>query len=313
MRYRTLGRTGLSVGEVSFGGVGAMGKYGSVTAEQFSQVMSHASERGVNLLDTAPAYGKSQSVFGHHLADHRENWLICTKIGDCGPGDGGTFEPDVDQIISVVPQSLKDLQTDYVDILLIHSIEQYGAGAAAVEKILERGGLVDAMRQLQRDGRVRFIGVSGHVNELCHAVRTAEFDVALTYNSFNLLVQEAQTELFPIAREQNTGLLLGGALYQGLLAGLADFLVPRKDSFFEKSDPAFYRTDQLVARAARLLEFFDGDPRSLRQGAIRFSLSDPAVGSILSAMYLAEHVQENCAASDLPPLTPSEIETLLAV
>ena len=89
--------------------------------------------------------------------------------------------------------------------------------------------------------------------------------------------------------------------------------MPRKDSFFEKSDPAFYRTDEFVARAARLLEHFDGDARSLRQAAIRFALSDPSVCSILSAMYRMEHVEENCAASDLPPLTPSQIRTLLAV
>ena len=313
MQYRTLGRTGLSVSEIAFGGIGAMGKYGAVTAEQFSEVMGRASELGMNLLDTAPAYGKSQRVFGHHLARHRENWLVCTKIGACGPGDGSTLEPGADRIVSSVPESLSELQTDHVDILLIHSIEQYGRGPAAAEKVLERDGLVDRMRQLQREGRVRFIGVSGHVDELCHALRTDEFDVVLTYNSFNLLVQDAQSELFSLARERNTGVLLGGALYQGLLAGLADFLVPRKSSFFEKLDPAFQRTDEFVARAARLLEHFDGDGRSLRQAAVRFSLSDPAVSSILSAMFRMEHVEENCAASDLPPLTGSEIQTLLAV
>jgi len=313
MQYRTLGRTGLLVSEISFGGVGAMGKYGPVTPEAFDEVMSRACELGVNLLDTAPAYGQSQRVFGYHLAHNRDKWLICTKVGLCGPGNGSARGPDATAIMESFPRTLAELRADHVDILLIHSIEQYGHGAAAVEKVLGRGGLVDRMRALQREGRVRFIGVSGHVPELCHAVRTGEFDVALTYNSFNLLVQGAERELFPAARGQNVGILLGGALYQGLLAGLTDFLVERKRSFFEKCDPAFYDTQRLVARAERLLAYFNGDGKALRHAAIRFSLSDPAVSALLSAMYRTEQVEENCAASDLPRLTASEIEALLAV
>ena len=313
MQYRRLGRTGLSVCEIAFGGTGAMGKYGAVTPETFDGVMTRASELGVNLLDTAPSYGESQRVFGHHLARHRDKWIVCTKVGKCGPGDGTVFEPNVSEIMSRVPRTLEELRTEYVDILLVHSIEQYGRGPAASEKILERGGLIDAMRALQREGRVRFIGVSGHVGELVHAVRTGEFDVALTYNSFNLLVQKAQAELFPAAREHDVGILLGGALYQGLLAGLADFLVPRKGSFFETSDPAYYRTQDLVDRARRLLEHFDGDGRRLREAALRFSLSDPAVSAILSAMFKIEHVEENSAAGDGELLSREQTDALLAI
>jgi len=98
-----------------------------------------------------------------------------------------------------------------------------------------------------------------------------------------------------------------------LLAGLTDFLVPRKESFFEKLDPAYYRTDELVARAERLLEHFGGDGRALRQAAIRFSLSDPAVSAILSAMFKIEHVEENCAASDGVLLSREQIGALPAI
>lgn len=313
MQYRRLGRTNLEVSEIAFGGTGAMGKYGSVTAEAFDQVMTRALERGINLLDTAPSYGESQRVFGHHLSRHRDRWIICTKVGECGPGDGTVREADADAVMGSFPRTLEELQTEYVDILLVHSIEQYGRGPAAAEKILRRGGIVEAMRALQREGRVRFIGVSGHVDELVHAVRTAQFDVALTYNSFNLLVQEAQIELFPAAKENDVGILLGGALYQGLLAGLADFLVPRKESFFEKLDPAYSHTEELVSRAQRLLSHFNGDGRALRQTAIRFSLSDPAVSAILSAMFKLEHVEENCAASDARFLSRQQIDALLTI
>ena len=313
MRYRTLGRTGLSVSQIAFGGTGAMGKYGAVTPDDFDQVMTRATQLGVNLIDTAPSYGNSEQVIGHHLAKNRDQWIVCTKVSVCGPGDGTVREADVQEAMQSFPGSLADLHTDYVDILLIHSIEQYGRGPAAAERILERGGIVDAMRALQREGRVRFIGVSGHVNELVHAVKTGEFDVALTYNSFNLLVQEAQAELLPAARQGDVGVLLGGALYQGLLAGITDFLLARKGEFFEKCDPAYHRTEELVNRAERLLAHFGNDAPALRQAAIRFSLSDPAVSAILSSMFRMEHVEQNCAASDPEPLSQEEIETLLSV
>ena len=313
MRYRTLGRTGLSLSEIAFGGTGAMGKYGAVTPDAFDQVMTRATQLGVNLIDTAPSYGNSEQVIGHHLAGSRDKWIVCTKVSVCGPGDGAVREADVQEAMRSFPDSLADLRTDYVDILLIHSIEQYGRGPAAAERILERGGIVDAMRALQREGRVRFIGVSGHVNELVHAVKTGEFDVALTYNSFNLLVQEAQAELLPAARQGDVGVLLGGALYQGLLAGITDFLLARKGEFFEKCDPAYHRTEELVNRAERLLAHFGNDAPALRQAAIRFSLSDPAVSAILSSMFRMEHVEQNCAASDPEPLSQEEIETLLSV
>jgi len=76
VQYRRLGRTGLSVSEIAFGGTGAMGKYGPTTPGEFDRVMARASELGVNLLDTAPSYGKSQQVIGYHLAHNRNNWIV---------------------------------------------------------------------------------------------------------------------------------------------------------------------------------------------------------------------------------------------
>ena len=85
MQYRRLGRTDLEVSEIAFGGVGAMGKYEPVTAEEFDGVMMRALECGINLLDTAPSYGKSQRVMGRHLARHRDRWIVSTNRAECRP------------------------------------------------------------------------------------------------------------------------------------------------------------------------------------------------------------------------------------
>ena len=84
MRYRMLGRTEMNVSEIGMGGIGAMGKYGPVTPDEFATTMARASMLGMNFLDTAPGYGDSEVVFGHYLKDHRQDWTVCTKIGTCG-------------------------------------------------------------------------------------------------------------------------------------------------------------------------------------------------------------------------------------
>jgi aryl-alcohol dehydrogenase-like predicted oxidoreductase len=73
MRYNVLGRTGLEVSRIGIGGIGTMGKYGSISREEFAATMEQASELRVNFLDTAPAYGDSEAVFGHYLKDHGQS------------------------------------------------------------------------------------------------------------------------------------------------------------------------------------------------------------------------------------------------
>ena len=218
MRYNVLGRTGLEVSRIGIGGIGTMGKYGSVSREEFAATMERASELRVNFLDTAPAYGDSEAVFGHYLNDHRQNWTVCTKIGQCGDTIATLF------VLDQCEQSLRRLCVDYVDILLIHSIDQYGNGVLAVDQV-RSNGMIDAMNELRRLGKVRHIGVSGQLPELIQAVDSGEFDVALTYNSFNLLVREAADILLPLAEEQRVGIVVGGPFYQGLLSGIAGQLV----------------------------------------------------------------------------------------
>jgi aryl-alcohol dehydrogenase-like predicted oxidoreductase len=88
--------------------------------------------------------------------------------------------------------------------------------------------MIDAMNELRRQGKVRHIGVSGQLPELIPAVDSGEFDVALTYNSFNLLVCEVADILLPLAEERRVGIVVGGPFYQELLSGIAGQLVEEK-------------------------------------------------------------------------------------
>jgi aryl-alcohol dehydrogenase-like predicted oxidoreductase len=166
---------------------------------------------------------------------------------------------------------------------------------------------------LKKLGKVRFIGTSGQLPELIPAAKSWVFDVILTYNTFNLLVQDANDELFPLARKKNIGIILGGALYQGLLTGNPEFVLKKKEDFYEKEDPAYYRTEELMARLNRLMKYVKGDASALRQLAFRFALSEPVVSVVVTAMRSVEEVEENVAASDKGPLTQDETNEIMVV
>ena len=334
MRYRTLGKSGLKVGEVGIGGMGAAGKYGpivppgaspdmlqphdyntvklfQVVPATFAETMACASSAGMNFVDTAPSYGDSELVFGQYLKDHREQWLVCSKIGVCGSW-GDSRMPTRDEIFEQVRNSLSRLQIDRLDLVLIHSLDQYGERENAVDRVRSEG-MLDAMHELQQANLVGLIGASGQLPELVPAVQSGVFDVVLTYNSFNLLVQDAKEILFPLARQMGTGVILGGAFYQGLLTGNPEIVLKRKEEFFEPSDPAYYQTRELVARVERLTTFVDNDAASLRRLALRFALSEPAVSVLVTGMSRPQEAVENAAAAELDPMTEAEIETVMAV
>lgn len=332
MRYRTLGKTGLKVSEIGIGGIGAAGKYGPiipkscspneaqprtyknvqlypVAPEEFARTMTRASEFGINFVDTAPSYGDSEKVIGHHLKDHRDQWLVSTKVGKCGGwGDGALASRD--EIMEQFEESLARLQLDYIDLLLIHSLDQYGEGETAIQRVLQPGGMVDTLKELKQQGKIGFFGASGQLPELVLAAKSGEFDVLLTYNTFNLLIQDAQKELFPLAREKGIGIILGGAFYQGLLTGDPEFVLERKDKFFEKNDPAFYETQKMVRQVERLMEYVGHDRRAMQNLALRFALSDPAVSVVVSGISLPEEAQANAAACESGPLPEVEIKEI---
>mgnify|MGYP002884612153 FL=1 len=339
MRYRALGRTGIEVSEIGIGGIGPMGKYGPVAADGtsptpssgpsntyreiphfdvapdgFARTMSRAADLGVNLLDTAPSYGQSEEIFGHYLRDpaHRRQWIVCTKTGVCGAmGDGDTLVPD--DIAAQAKASLRRLQIEQIDILLIHSIDQYGHQEKAVEHVID-AGMVDALARLKETGIIRCYGVSGQLPELIPAARTGLFDVTLAYATYNLLVRDAASEFLPLAVEQEIGVLLGGVFHSGLLAGdpACQSLTDLK-RFFEVQDPGLEKSEVMVNCAHRLQQFAGGRPQDLRQLGLRFALSNGAVSTIVSGIRSIDEIEENAAAIEAGPLSAEELDDLADV
>ena len=159
---RPLGSTGietavLGLGTVKFGrtaGVKYRQAYALPSDGQIADLLAAARALGVNLLDTAPAYGRSEERLGEAIEGTRPAWLLCTKVGEERDGARSRYDFGEDQVLRSVGRSLRRLRTDTLDIVLVHSD---GRGVAAIEA----AGALRALRRLQREGVVRAVGFSG--------------------------------------------------------------------------------------------------------------------------------------------------------
>ncbi len=161
MEYRPLGTTGMLVSLLGLGTV----KLGRDTQVKYPRafripddaqarsLLSCARELGINLLDTAPAYGTSESRLGALLKGTRNDWLICTKVGEEFEDGRSRFDFTPEHVRRSVERSLERLQTDYLDVVLIHS---NGDDLA----ILDHYGTLDALTQLRDQGLIRAAGMS---------------------------------------------------------------------------------------------------------------------------------------------------------
>ena len=162
MLKRPLGTTGIEVsalglGTVKFGrntGVDYPHPYELPSDGRIADLLAVAQRQGVNLLDTAPAYGTSEARIGEAIEGHRDDWVICTKAGEEFDGVTSLYDFSEDTILASAERSLARLRTDELDILLLHS-----DGRPVYE--IESAGAFRALIRLKREGMVRAVGFSG--------------------------------------------------------------------------------------------------------------------------------------------------------
>lgn len=211
---RELGRTGLRVsplglGTVKFGravGVKYPTRFEIPDDEAAASLLAFAAERGVNLLDTAPAYGESESRLGRVLGSNRDQWVICTKAGEEFDQSRGvsSFDFSESAITASAERSLRRLRTDRVECLLLHS-----DGSDAW--ILRDSGAMDALASLRRRGLICSAGISTKTLEgALLAVERCDV-VMLTLN----VQEQADLPAIEAARAAGVGVLVKKALASG--------------------------------------------------------------------------------------------------
>ena len=217
MRLRTLGSTGIEVSPLGLGtvkfGRNQQVKYPSAfdlpDDKQVRDILSLARELGINLIDTAPAYGSSQQRLGK-LLTARHDWVIVSKVGEIFDGQSH-FDFSFDYTITTVEESLRSLKTDYLDVVLIHS-------DGNDLRILKEEGVYDALEALKERGLIRSHGMSSKtVAGGLQVVQQMDVVMAtcnLTYND-ELPVLQAAANL-------NKGVLIKKGLQSGHVGGQHD-------------------------------------------------------------------------------------------
>ena len=216
MLRRPLGTTGIEVSPLGLGTV----KFGRNTGINYSRrhelpsdgriadLLAAAQRQGVNLLDTAPAYGSSEARLGEAIEGHRDDWILCTKAGEVFDGVASHYDFSEDAVLQSVDRSLARLRTDRLDILLVHS-----DGRNVGE--IERAGAFRALARLRREGILQAIGFSGKSSVDAGAAMQASDVLMCTINA----AYRDEVSTARRAVDHGVGVLVKKPLARGFVGG----------------------------------------------------------------------------------------------
>ena len=210
MNYRTLGKTGLKISELSMGGAWFTAR--AVERAEGIKAVRRAVELGVNYIDTAPGYSDSEEVLGLALEGVKQAYIISTKLG----GRPQPFDArDRDALRRSFDESLRLLKQDRVDILMIHEPGRPGQYDWYSDWDNFHGPVCDLLDELKREGLIRFTGIAGTTAyTLPRIMATGRYDIALIAFNYSLLWQEALIAAIPEAKKQGMGMVMGSPLQQ---------------------------------------------------------------------------------------------------
>ncbi|AKJ06745.1 Oxidoreductase [Archangium gephyra] len=278
MIRRPLGNTGLQVSALGFGA----GPVGSpeLSESEAEALLKGVLDAGINLLDTAPSYGQSEERIGRALQGRRQDFVLSTKCGYGVPGVEDWTGPCITQGIDL---ALRRLRTDFLDVVHFHS--------CPVE-VLERPGVVDALRHAVQQGKVRVAAYSGESAPLSWALHSGAFGSVQT--SVNVFDQKVLDWALPLAREKGIGVIAKRPL------GNAPWRHAERPS---APDVATY-WDRMRAMG---LETGGMDWSEL---ALRFAAFAPGVASCIVGTTRLENLQRNVHALEKGPLPEAMVERI---
>ena len=192
-----LGRTGLDVTRLGYGAA----HHRPMSDDEARAVHEAVQESGINFIDTSDDYGNSEELIGTYLSHRRPDLLLATKCGMRPGGVGHLWTRE--NILRTLEQSLVRLRTDYVDVMQLHN--------ATVEEC-ERGGLVDGLEEMRRQGKVRWIGASTTMPHLPTLLGWGVFDAfQIPYSA----LEREHEEWITRSAEAGVGIIIRGGVARG--------------------------------------------------------------------------------------------------
>ena len=287
MKLRPFGNTGMNVSEIGLGAWQlANPDWGINDKNEALKIVQKSLEAGCNFFDTAPGYGggKSEELLGQGLKSVRKDIILCTKFSYYNEDHKGEWKAK--HVRSVLEGSFKRLQTDYVDILLLHNPpRELMDGNASAELYAE-------LQKLKDEGKIREYGVSLDWRiELENVLDTTKSKAAEVF--FNALYQEC-LPAFSKAQEQGMGLIVKVPLDSGWLSG-------RYRGNHKFDDVRSRWSPEILARRSDLVEKFAAlipEGTSMAHAALQFVLAQPQVSTVIPGAKTVEQALDNFAAAD---------------
>lgn len=269
----------MNVSVIGFG-ASPLGDVFNITDEaEGIRAVHTAIDLGINFFDVAPFYGDTlaEKRLGNALKTKRNDVFLATKC--CRYGNG-VFDFSSARVLSSIDESLRRLQTDYVDILQVHDIE-FGDR----EQVLNEA--IPAALKAKEQGKARYVGFSGlPVRYLAEMARLVEVDTVLSWGHYTLLNDQINDELVPLSRQNGFGLMNAAPLMQRILS---DAPIPP----WQHSSQAVKDLQPVLIQLCRNYGV------ALSDVALRFALGHPAIATTIVGMSEQRQVEQNVRAMNL--------------
>jgi aryl-alcohol dehydrogenase-like predicted oxidoreductase len=314
MKYRSLGRTGFDIASVGFGAWAIGGSWGPVADEASLAALGRALELGINFFDTADVYGEghSERLLARLKRERTEPFYIATKVGR-GTNQHIPTSYTRENLTSYVERSLRNLETEALDLLQLH---------CPPTDVYYMPEVFDVLDDLTRAGKLRFYGVS--VERVEEGLKALEYPNVQTIQIvYNIFRQRPAELLFEQAARRQVGIVARLPLSSGLLTGKfrpdTEF-APDDHRSFNRQGAAFDRGEtfsgvdyDVALRVVDELRPLVAPGRSLAELAIAWILQNPIVTTTIPGARKPEQVEQNAAAADYPQLSAETLERISGI
>lgn len=292
MKKNRLGTSDLIVGEI---GLGCMSL--GTDESKVIPLLHEALDLGINFLDTADIYdnGHNEELIGKAIKGRRSDVIIASKVGNTRVEgqDALVWNPSKAHIMEAIKESLRRLQTDYIDLYQLH-------GGTMDDNIDET---IEAFAQLKREGLIREYGISSiRPNVIREYVDRSH--IVSVMSQYSILDRRPEEEVLPLLTQKGISSIVRGAVASGALA----------DGREDKAQKGYLDiSGEEVISLRQQLEPLTQANRSLSQTAIQYVLAHPAVAVLAAGASSSQQLRENVEAASSPALTDDELQTIRSI
>lgn len=295
MKYRTLGRTGISVSVIGVGTWQLGGEWGKdFSVAEVTALLDRALDLGINLLDTAECYGDhlSESLIGQAIAGKREKWVVATKFGHRFRGFmDRSDEREVAHVREQLEGSLRALRTDYIDLYQFHSVR---------DSEFDNPALWAFLQEAKKAGKIRHIGnsISSNLDLRFQTDKSGEADVEVLQLVYNRLERKPEEQSFASAMQQNLGVLARVPLASGFLTGKYKPGATFVGQDFRATQDA-KKVEEKLREVERIAREEVPPGVEMAQWALAWCLKHPAVTAVIPGCKDVRQLEANARAAGL--------------